>query len=370
MFRFAVMSALIGVAVANPIFRNVISDEISATSDLGTAILSKARLLNEDNNEGDNNNNNTNDFSATWVANYSIKFAECHTIADFERNGLGARNQLLAKFYLCPSNSCGRRCKKGGEYIVDMTDFVGGYLQSKMNLKQYACESGKETCQYYCNKKQGNYYDEDTCMTACYSNAGLSYCEEDYANEFSAYGYIECQKMAYVNNVQYYIGAHCAKKGSEVRLGLFTDQYCTKNAPSGIYEKLNGMALPYSTQSIVSNDCVSCKEPQNNNNKNQGDYYDKDQVLEVCQNLYTEAAKCESSMGISNPDNESCDFIQSTVPRMERALAGKTGGKAALAFAWIFFITSGLLGVYVFYLFTRAKRLGVDLSSQGGGVSA
>ena len=151
-----------------------------------------------------------------------------------------------------------------------------------------------------------------------------------------------------------------------IHLGVFTDQTCTKSTPSGTYEKYNyyGNSLPYSTESIVKNDCISCNEPQNKDDNNQGDYYDQDQVLEVCEKLYEGSAKCERNLGISNPNIDSCDFINKSLPRMEKALKG--GGSAAPV-AIFFGLSTILMCSYICYIRDKAKRANVDLSSQGDG---
>jgi hypothetical protein len=352
------------VSTGNPIFRNA----ILASSEAGMKLLSRdgRRLKNDDNKNNNNSNNNkqtyNQDFSATWIANYTIRFSSCHSIANLDRNGAGAKNQIAAKFHLCPgSGSCNKKCSsKGAEYMADMIDFVEAFLQSK----KYVCEIQKENCQYYCNKN-GGYYTH-SCLYTCLSDAGYGLCNQGENNDFYPGNYVQCQKLVLGdsgNNDQYYIGAYCANNGKEVRLGVFTNSFCTKMAPKGTYEKLYGSSLPYSTTSIVSNDCLSCKQVYNN----QGG-----QVTEACQNLYQVSAKCEGSSatsGITYPDNESCDFIHNTVPRIEKLLAGKSlrAVNVSTVFAWFFCITTVVFGLFGSYLLTKARRLGVDLAGQGSG---
>ena len=48
------------------------------------------------------------------------------------------------------------------------------------------------------------------------------------------------------------------------------DETCSYKAPEGTYEKFNyGRMLPYSSNSIVGQDCISCLEVDNDNNNNQ-----------------------------------------------------------------------------------------------------
>merc|ERR1711966_594041 len=116
-----------------------------------------------------------------------------------------------------------------------------------------------------------------------------------------------------------FVGPYCSANGKSINLGVFMDEYCSSSATEGIYEKTHyGKALPYSSESIVSNDCISCMRPaeddgnnnnNNNNNKNynNGDYnYNQNQnqnqeepeVLEMCESLYEEAGKCESNLNV------------------------------------------------------------------------
>ena len=88
--------------------------EITSDSVVGRKLMSKARLLDSDGRELENNN----DYFSSWMPKYSLKFAGCHSVPQFEREE-GMRSMLLAKFKMCPSNNCGS-CPNAGEYIVEM----------------------------------------------------------------------------------------------------------------------------------------------------------------------------------------------------------------------------------------------------------
>lgn len=81
--------------------------EITSDSAVGQKLLSKARRLNNDNN-----------YYTSWMTKYSLKFDGCHSVPQFEREE-GMRSMLLAKFKMCPSDSC-NACPNAGEYIVEM----------------------------------------------------------------------------------------------------------------------------------------------------------------------------------------------------------------------------------------------------------
>ena len=60
-----------------------------------------------------------NQYYTTWMTKYSLKFNGCHSVPQFEREE-GMRSVLIAKFKLCPSDSCEKCNSNYGEYIVEM----------------------------------------------------------------------------------------------------------------------------------------------------------------------------------------------------------------------------------------------------------
>lgn len=76
---------------------------------------------------------------------------------------------------------------------------------------------------------------------------------------------------------QYFVGPKCSSNGKSINLALFLDAGCSVAAESGVYEKISGgYSLPYSAESMIGNDCISCEEVDenaqnkyyNNNNNN------------------------------------------------------------------------------------------------------
>ena len=114
--------------------------------------------------------------------------------------------------------------------------------------------------------------------------------------------------------------------GSDVYLGLYTDDTCTNFADStngrSTYKTLTSTELPYSTTSLINNDCVSCIEVEDLNRRQeeqqqQDDVYgddaeDPDEVSEQCERLYESSGKCEgqlsSDLGIE-ANNNACSYI-------------------------------------------------------------
>jgi len=360
------------------------ADALESSASSLSQTLSEVLVQDQDFSRSLENANANSNFYATWISGYSLRFESCHQITNFDADGV--INQVIVKYKLCASDSCKASCR-GPEYVVQGQQFVQAYMQAKMTAQEYRCETAKENCQYYCEKKQnGNrelaYYGYYDCESTCLTNGGNSDCVEDQNGnkdnvENELENYLECSALNVNGNnnnnngvAQYYIGAYCASGGKAMYLGVFSDQTCSVEAPSGTYEKLSyyGTSLPYSKdsgKSLVSNECVSCKEQSEKNN---GKYYqqDQDEVSEMCAQVYQESLKCEKSLSSSvtqNPDNNGCDFINNSLSRMEN---GKRRGSASVAFAWIFFLSTVALAAFCVYLMREKQRESKALLNNGG----
>jgi hypothetical protein len=302
---------------------------------------------------------------------------------------------------MCAAESCASNCK-GAEYVVAAGEFANSYLTYKMNAQEQTCALAQEKCEYDCeygkvyNDNGGSYYWQDNanCLNACYKNKGFDYCIDD-GDDFDALDYLECKQIKNNgnnnnnnngNDVAYYVGPKCANSGSEIHLQLYTDATCTTEADNSIYTSMNyyGKSLPYSSSSLISNDCLSCKEQNDNDgNQNYYDANDADQLSEVCERIYEEAGHCESNLEgiVSYPKVDSCTFIQSTLPSLSKALNGNSssrrnksgggGGKAAVFFAWFFAISTCGLAYYVYFLIKKIKNATnlASLDHSGGAVA-
>jgi len=367
-FQLAIFSAAIACCTAN---RAVdLSVDIPANSKLGSDILSKARRVGQNEEE-----------VFYWQNNYSIRFDSCHTIHQFGGDGEGQQqeegsnpigNQHLVKFKLCPSDTNCSQCKKGGEYVVKMREFLEVYLETKKELEEAQCATVEENC--VCNYDDG---DDDVCLAQCYAEAGLDFCVED--EEFDANEYLECAEAAFSNDAYYaytfFIGPVCGANGNSINLGLFKDQTCsiaTDNNNYNTYSQYN-TALPYSQESLVDNECISCKEVDENAYYNQNNnYYNANNAadpIELCQQLYMQSAKCEKKMsGKSYPDTGSCQYINHVIGQLEKVYKRNgSSGTTATVFAWLFFMTTLAASAGLFYFFNLSKRTNVDLSSNTAG---
>ena len=350
-----------------------------------------------DQNGGDGNNYNYDEEQdITWMYQYEIRFESCHTAFTIPENdfgGLVANDSI--EFTICPSNG-GKNC---GRYLARMNDFLDMYTESQMEAQEYQCEMAREKCEYeieYQNQNgqnQNQNYDEDYYMNECYKAMGKDYCVEYENDEFELQEYLECREWEgnQGNMNMYFIGPYCANNGKEVRLGMFSDEGCAVRAQNGLQTYATysyGRSLPYSDESIVSNDlAISCKqvdqnqqqynydEGNNGNNNNNYDGWNQDMdINQFCEELYWKSAKCEKGLNKASsynwsPDNKACTYMENVLPGIDSSFAAVFGnsynsGKAAKAFAWIFAITTAALGGYVFYLHKNKERK-VDLSSQG-----
>merc|ERR1711933_211498 len=120
-------------------------------------------------------------------------------------------------------------------------------------------------------------------------------------------------------DIEFFVGPYCSSNGKSINLGVFMDEMCPYDAPKGVYEALYyGNSLPYSSESLVTDECISCMAPkdedqdgnQNQNGNNNNYYYnngnnnngnnnnngdeEEDEVKEFCEQLYEEAGKCET----------------------------------------------------------------------------
>mmetsp|Transcript_21066 Transcript_21066/g.31688 ORF Transcript_21066/g.31688 Transcript_21066/m.31688 type:complete len:401 (+) Transcript_21066:177-1379(+) len=394
LFRSVALLTASTAAVASGKSVEVPMNDISANSKLGGNIMSKARRL-------DNANNGQ---VGAWVANYSLVFQKCAVSSEyFAFEGGGNNNdrnnwqgqQKLVHFKLCPSSNC-NSCNNGADYVVPMQDFVEMYFQAKMDAQEYNCEMVKENC--YCE----NANDDDACEAACYVTAGLDYCEDNNQNnnnnnQNQAYQFDleragECEKMEIDEDTLYYylqenggnsynmygnnqgevglfVGAQCSANGKSIFLNTFMDEWCSIEAPKGAFAKFNyGQTLPYSSTSLIENNCISCKEPVDANEQNNGDYQDEDEILEVCEKLYEQSAKCEEKLPSGTtyyPNTYGCNLVKSL--KAPGKAKSANSGSAAKVFAGLFAACSIAFAGVAYYFYEKSQRANVALVEESAG---
>jgi len=353
---------------------------IKADSSMGKSLLKSARRLEDGDDDGE--------IDYTYVANYSIKFQGCHHVSQWnaevdEDNDVRMQTVRLARFRLCPTGTCSNDkaigCTSGfGDYIVDLDTFLASYLQDKQETEEYNCEYAQNNI---CGCDADDVDDEDTCLNTCYANNGLSYCieDEDEGEQFEAMNYAACAQYDYQANddayrrrldeaeeeVQYFIGAYCADQGGDVRFGFFSDDTCTQFSETSYYA-LTGSSLPYSTESLISDECLSCKNVDED--ANQDDAAEaEDQVKEMCEEIYMDAGKCESDMGIQYPSEDGCSYIEGIKITRDDGIirtSSTRASKGAAVAIGLFATTAIFLGAYVYYLRTKLGHAKINLSAQ------
>ena len=165
-------------------------DGIPLNSAVGKRLLEKATEVEKSRYLNNNNNENS------WMVNYSIKYLACSGLVQVNAEGQQGGNQNnganilsmnnLVRFALCPSDACSA-CTGGGEYVVNMYDFVDAYTEYKLTEQELTCENLRESC--YC---QGG-DDEETCEYNCYVNNGHEECVNyEGDNDFEVQRYLQC----------------------------------------------------------------------------------------------------------------------------------------------------------------------------------
>lgn len=239
----------------------------------------------------------------SWMSAYSLVYENC------------SRSDNVVSFRLCPSeNSCNVGCSNGADYVVDLAVFVDAFTEAQLGAKEYRCEMARENCEY----------DDDA---LCYQDASLDYC--DNANEdengFNLQEYLECKKIS----DEYYVGPYCSEDNYNIYLGVFEDEACSTIVESNVFAEVMGYDLPFSSDSIVSNECANCKEHFLEVDQNGGDdKEDDDDVLEQCEELYGRSSKCETDLDVENPDDGACEYIE-TIQASEGATVGAPKNQSA-----------------------------------------
>ena len=187
---FTLLSLLVGASASVESMLRVDRD-ISADSTFGRALLDKATVVEHARSLANNNNQ-----QGAFMYKYSIKYLGCSSIVQIngEEGGGNNKNQgsmlytkHLVRFALCPSDSCSS-CPNGGQYVVNMQDFVDAYTEAKLTAQEATCENIRENC--YCN---GQYNDDQTCENQCYSDAGHNECiQYEGQDAFEVQRYLEC----------------------------------------------------------------------------------------------------------------------------------------------------------------------------------
>jgi hypothetical protein len=389
--RIAVLALTAFMAQANVI--NQDNGEISMKSDAGRKLVQNARKVEQNNNNNNNNQNqyyaNANgqsqyngdysevdwsDIDTSYIAGYSIKFQGCHSVQQWNNNAgeddIKIKTQSLVRFRMCPADTCSSTTTRGcdsnyGDYLVDMETYVAAYMEQMQ--EQYMSSSNN----YYGNRKLANDYNMDFDSYLSCNSMDMDNDQRKRARELRELNQNYYNSNSYNNNnnnnnnngdeASYYVGPYCAEQGGEIRLGVFSDDTCTIAAAEGaeVFQMVhNGMALPYSDQSIVNLGCLSC-----------GGY---GEVNEMCDTVYAVSGKCETKMNVYYPNESSCSYIEGIKVIREDGVirTSATRKSTAAAITTGLFLTAALLlSGYVYYLRTKLGRARINLAASSQNAS-
>lgn len=237
-----------------------------------------------------------------FLQNYKMKMITCKTGEPVRDPETGEYEMNAVVYRMCPSNGdCDDEatagCKDGyGDYVVGLNTFVQAYMEDQA-----------ENMEYDDNFKIDEYAE----------------CGEYENNNDDGNGY------------QYYIGPACTEDGTDIKLDLFYDEYCTQVPEDVTFEEVsNGWTMPYSDGGLVSTYCNSCSQVNDD-----GEYETK----EMCEQLYESSGKCETNMESYHyygKQEGACSYIEELLPKSS---GGNTGllvvialiaGAGAYAFWW------------------------------------
>ena len=171
--------------------------------------------------------------------------------------------------------------------------------------------------------------------------------------------------------MEFFVGPYCSANGKKILLGMFLDETCSFAAPDGAYEKFHyGKSLPYSSKSIISNECISCAAPEeddgNNDNNNNGNYqYQEPELLEFCEQVYEPAGKCETNLNVYGiyPNTLACQFIKGLNSWGKARITASLGemkknvtSAGPAAWAWFFAVTTAIFGGVAFYYNKKLQK--------------
>jgi len=352
------------------------------------------------------------------ISGYSLKFEQCQFVKayDDELAGEDSETTLATRrfviFRMCPSDSCDSCSYNFGEYIVDLEEYLEATVNYQQEMQEEMCDACEENCQWDDDEaedgdRRRKLEDASSECNSCYEECMKIENMEDNGY-IDATEFLECQ-MVYDpeddGKSALYAGPMCASNGSKIKIGMFTDEEC--NVPDsdkdvddylmdgdGVSMKLSHALL----KTVYSSDCISCTAPQDEDEEEDAndDGEEKEiEVLEMCEQLYEAAAKCEKTNGFDNGyasyDNYAnqlaqegvvCDFVESlkagsydesgeiVVNGKSSSVGGGSQTTGGQKFALTFFIlgTGGLAG-YAAMLHSKLTKGSSGLAESSGALA-
>jgi hypothetical protein len=206
--------------------------------------------------------------------------------------------------------------------------------------------------------------DDDALQAYYYNNGGVNQGQNENYN----YNNQNAQQ-----DLGFFVGPYCRADGKAIHMGVFMDETCSWPAPSDTFSNFfSGQELPYAEENLIDDYCVSCMEPKEYDENNNGDQDDEDEVVEVCERLYEDAAKCESSLADGTtyyPNTYGCEILKS-LKKPGKMGTQSSGVSAAKVFAGLFAATTIVLGGVAYYMYDKSRRSNVALSGADAGAMA
>ena len=350
------------------------------------------------------------------IASYELKFHQCQFVKTWSDElaekgddyDTVLETQRFAIFRLCPSGTCSSCTSAFGEYLIDLDSYLQATVQYFQEVQENMCQACEENCQ---NDGQNNEQDANAEDGGRRLDVDCSTCvdECDKIENMEQNGYIdateflECQMVYDPEDdsiAALYAGPMCASSGTKIKIGIFLDEFCAIHDDSKDVENYlvdgDGYAMKLShallKNTYATDSCISCTEV----NENENDNADGDQVAEVCEQLYEEAAKCEATNGFESgyakyngyenqlaQEEIICDYIKSlesgTYDESGEIVLGGSSSRSASSssttggqkFALSFFIIGTVgLAAYAAVLHSKLTKGGkADLSRPGGAMA-
>lgn len=134
----------------------------------------------------------------------------------------------------------------------------------------------------------------------------------------------------------------------------------TLDGAAEYYKYLSGKEMPYqfstsSTGLVDKGSWISCAEKDENEDNNGNDNNDDDEVIEMCEEAYQGAARCETNMThLTYPDTSGCTYI-SQIKAAGTVAYQATGSGSGKSFAAFFFIFGGFVVLAGLFVATKRK---------------
>lgn len=302
------------------------------------------------------------------VSSYSLKYAGCSAIATFSdamaqaddavESVFSSMNYVV--FRLCPTDECSDSHSYGcaydyGEYMLPM----GTWLEIMAEYREEEFERYCEFCADCMALEENRRLDDaaaadDQAAAAADDQADADAAAEEeaeeveeehacqYYNACSIYAdvcnerrrlddgysdvadFFECTKVE-GNDGNHYVGPHCSNDKNTIVIGMFKDQYCTEYiGQNGMYESTGLNFANNAMAYLYKDDCIACKESNLPYQQVEEDAEDDNEVTQMCENLYSASAKCNSHIGgatsqsyTSDEQNDNsqatCSYISSVV---------------------------------------------------------